>query len=64
MNADIKGCLNQIDRSWKCFEHNGLPMTKAQVIAVLTYEDSKGIETVNEIPDSDIELVLNQLKSK
>jgi len=64
MNADIKGCLNQIDRSWKAFEHNGKPMTKAQVVAVLTYADSKGIETVNEIPDSDIELVLNQLKSK
>lgn len=62
MNADVKGCLNQIDRSWKAFEHNGKPMTKAQVVAVLTYADSKGIKTTNEIPDSDIDFVLKHLK--
>lgn len=59
MNADVKGALVQINQSWKAFEHNGKPMTKEQVTAVLTYADSKGIETVNEIPDSDIEFVLN-----
>ncbi len=62
MNADVKGALAQINQSWKAFEHNGLPMTKAQVKAVLTYADSKGIKTTNEIPDSDIEFVLKHLK--
>lgn len=60
MDADIKGCLNQINRSWKAFEHNGKPMTKMQVKKVLQYGLSKGYETVSQITDQEVNLVLNQ----
>ena len=29
MDADIKGCLNQINKSYKAFEHKGKRMSKA-----------------------------------
>jgi len=64
MDADIKGCLNQINRSWKAFEHNGKPMTKLQVKAVLQYGISKGYESVSQITNEETDLVLNNLKSK
>lgn len=64
MDADIKGALNQINTSWKAFEHNGKPMTKAQVKAVLTYADAKGYKTTNQIPDKDIDLILKKLEIK
>jgi uncharacterized tellurite resistance protein B-like protein len=60
MDADIQGALNQIDRSWKCFEHNGLPMTKTQVKAVLEYGKQAGYETVSQITDTEVDMILNQ----
>lgn len=60
MDADIKGCLNQIDRSWKAFEHNGKPMTKMQVKKVLMYGLSKGYQTVSQITDQEVDNVLNK----
>jgi len=60
MDADIKGCLNQINRSWKAFEHNGKPMTKTQVKKVLEYGLSKGYETVSQITDQEVNKILNQ----
>lgn len=64
MDADIKGCLNQIDRSWKAFEHNGKRMTKLEVKSVLEYGLSKGYESVSQITDEETDMVLNKLKSK
>lgn len=61
MYADIQGCLNQINRSWKAFEHNGKPMTKEQVKSVLTYGKLKGYEKVSELSDEEIETVLSNL---
>jgi len=61
MDADIKGCLNQINVSWKAFEHNGKRMTKTQVKAVLEYGLSKGYEVVSQITDFDVDKILNQL---
>jgi hypothetical protein len=60
MDADIKGCLNQINRSWKAFEHNGKPMTKSQVKAVLEYGLSKGYVSVSQISDVEVESILNK----
>lgn len=62
MDADIKGCLNQINKSWKAFEHNGKAMTKTQVKAVLEYGLSKGYEVISQITDFDVDKILNQLK--
>lgn len=41
MDADIKGCLSQISRSYKAFEHNKKRMTRKEVKAVLEYGLSK-----------------------
>jgi len=62
MDADIQGCLNQIERSWKAFEHNGKPMTKRQVKAVLEYGKSKGYASVSQITDEETDMILNKLK--
>ena len=59
MDADIKGCLNQINRSWKAFEHKGKSMTKKQVKSVLEYGLSKGYEVVSQISDSEVEKILS-----
>lgn len=61
MNADIKGALAQINRSWKVFEYKGKPMTKKQVKAVLEYGVSKGYETTNEISSEEIDNIINNL---
>jgi N-acyl-L-homoserine lactone synthetase len=61
MDADIKGCLNQIDRSWKAFEHNGKRMTKTQVKTILEYGLSKGYKSVSQITDEEVERLINQL---
>lgn len=61
MNADIQGALNQINRSWRAFVHNGKPMTKQQVTAVLKYGLKKGYKTTAEFSDEEINEVLKQL---
>ena len=33
MNADIEGSLNQLNKSYQCFEHKGKRLTKEQVKA-------------------------------
>ena len=44
MKADLKGALEQINRSWRVFEHKGQPMTKQEVKAVLEYGIKQGYE--------------------
>lgn len=64
MNADVKGALNQINVSWKAFIHNGRPMTKLQVRAVLEYAIGKGYEHTGQISDSEIDAILNHGTTK
>lgn len=61
MDADIKGCLNQLDRSYKAFEHNGKRMSKIQVKTILEYGLSKGYVSVSQIPDAEIDRIIKQL---
>ncbi len=58
MNADIKGALQQLNKSWQAFVHNGKPMTKLQVKAVLEYAIKKGYEHTGQLSDSEIDSVL------
>jgi len=58
MHADLKGALSQLNKSWRWFEHNGKPMTKQQVKAVLEYGISKGYETTKDLTDKEINDVL------
>ena len=58
MNADCKGALAQINRSWRAFVHNGQPMTKAQVKAVLEYAVAKGYEHTGLLTNEEIDNIL------
>jgi len=60
MNADVKGALNQIDKSWKAFTHEGYNLTKPAVKRILEYALAKGYEHTGQIRDSEIDHLLNK----
>jgi len=61
MNEDIKGCLANINKSYKVFEHNGKRMTKEEVLKVLRYGLSKGYEHTGQITSDELDkLLLNR----
>lgn len=60
MQADIQGALDQLNKSWKVFEHRGEPMTKKQVKAVLEYGLDKGYTSTGEFKDSEIDEIINK----
>jgi len=64
MNADCKGALAQINKSWKAFVHKDKPMTKSEVKAVLEYAVEKGYEHTGMLSDEEVENVLQTLKQK
>lgn len=62
MNADLKGALQQLNKSWRCFEHNGQPMSKAEVKKVIEYGISKGYKSTADLSDEEIDKLLNDNK--
>lgn len=58
MHADLLGALEQLDRSYKAFEHKGKPMTKDQVRRVLKYGIDKGYKTTAEFSDKEVDKIL------
>ncbi len=58
MDADIVGALEQLDRSWKAFEHKGKQMTKQQVREVLVYGIKKGYKTTNQLSEQEVDTLL------
>lgn len=58
MHAYIEGALNQIDKSWRFFEHKGIPMRKDDVIKVLKYALEKGYKFTSEIKDEEVDEIL------
>lgn len=58
MHADLKGALEQINRSYKSFRHRGQKMSKEQVRKVLEYGIKKGYKTTSELTDSEVDKVL------
>jgi len=62
MNADCKGALAQINRSYKAFVHNDKPMSKAEVKAVLKYAIEKGYEHTGMLSDEEVDNILEKLK--
>lgn len=62
MHADLKGALEQLNKSYKAFEHKGKSLTKLQVKKVLEYGLSKGYKTTAELTDDDVDLALHPCK--
>lgn len=62
MHANLKGALAHLNKSWSAFRHNGKPMTKAEVKAVLQYGISKGYESTEQLTDPEIDQVLATMK--
>ncbi|MFN8296755.1 MAG: hypothetical protein U0T69_11200 [Chitinophagales bacterium] len=60
MHADIQGALNQINRSWRAFEHRGQKLTKQQVKDVLTYGLKMGYQTTKELDDYVVDKIINK----
>lgn len=58
MHADLKGALEQIDRSYRAFEHRGKRMTKAQVRIVLEYGIRQGYKSTADLSDQEVDIVL------
>lgn len=59
MNADIRGALAQIDRSYKAFTHKGRCMTRDEVKKVLEYGLSKGYNHTGEFSDTEVDEILS-----
>ena len=64
MNADCKGALAQLNKSWKTFTHKGKSMTKEQVKAVLEYGVKQGYDHTGLLSDEEIDTIINDLKNK
>ena len=62
MKADLKGALQQLDRSWRSFEHRGKPMTKEQVKKVLEYGLSKGYKHTGQLTDEEVDEIIKSNK--
>lgn len=64
MDADIQGSIDQLERSWKCFEHNGKPMTKPQVKAVLEYGLQVGYDAVSQLKEIEIDEIIDKVNKR
>lgn len=58
MIADLNGALEQLNRSYRAFEHRGQKMSKDQVRKVLKYGIEKGYKTTAELKDEEVDEVL------
>ena len=62
MHADLKGALEQINRSYKAFEHRGQKMSKEQVRKVLKYGIDKGYKTTADLSDEEVDQILKTVR--
>lgn len=61
MNADIKGALEQLNRSYKAFEHKGRRMTKQEVKKVLEYGLEKGYKHTGQLSDEEVDTIIKKM---
>jgi len=64
MDADIQGALNQLNKSYRAFEHKGKSLTKNQVKTILEYGLKKGYKYTNEFSDEEVDNIINNEKLK
>lgn len=60
MNADVKGALAQLNKSYKAFVHNGSSMSKEAVRKVLEYAVAKGYDHTGQLHDAEIDHILTK----
>lgn len=58
MHADLQGALNQINSSYRAFEHKGKRLTKIQVKMILEYGIKKGYKTTAELTDDEVDSLI------
>ena len=59
MNADLKGALQQLNKSYRAFEHKGKSMTKSQVKKVLEYGIKQGYKDTGQLTDAEVDKILS-----
>lgn len=64
MNADCKGALAQINKSYKAFVHKDRAMSKAEVKAVLEYAIEKGYDHTGMLSDEEVDNILKKMNQK
>ncbi len=64
MNANLEYSLKNIDTIYSAFTHDGESMSKIEVMAILGYGIAMGYEYTHEISDSEINIVLGNIRSK
>ena len=60
MHASISGALENLDISWKAFEHKGEPMTKHQVRLILIYGLKQGYTSTSQLTDDEVDKILKE----
>lgn len=60
MNADLQGALNQLNKSYRAFEHKGKRLTKIQVKMILEYGIKKGYKSTAELTDEEVDNLLKE----
>lgn len=58
MHADLQGALNQLNKSYRAFEHKGKRLTKIQVKMILEYGIKKGYKTTAELTDEEVDSLI------
>ena len=61
MNADCKGALENVNKYYRFFEHNGKSMSKKEVTAVLKYAIAKGYEHTGLLTDDEIDSIIKKV---
>jgi hypothetical protein len=63
MNASIQGALDQLNKSWRSFEHKGKRMTKQEVKSGLEYGKQKGYGSIFQLSDSEVDNIICKIKT-
>ncbi len=61
MNADIKGALAHINRSYRVFTNNGASMTKSEVKHVLTEGIKRGYTSTGDFKEGEVDEILKTM---
>lgn len=62
MHADIKGALNQLNKSYSAFKHRGKSMTKDQVKKILEYGIKKGYQHTGQLTDEEVDELIKPVQ--